>query len=557
MSAAGSTISIRVLGTFRITGPDETDCTPTGRKTCALMALLALAPDKRRTRTWVQNRLWGTRGKEQASASLRQALAEARRALGEAQGVLVADKVFIRLDAARVSVDFDAETFGQMMANQPARDLLEGLEIGYEDFDDWLIEQRRFLADRRALPRTGAGPLATPHVAGAHAHRSATGRLVFQPFRGEAGLRAGVDTVLDGIGRSIREIGVARVVDQRAGLPGMDGPPPGGEGEQLVLASEALGSGGEAEVRLALSAKETGELLWSSVIPAAALGRHSPANARLLQQINEAVGAAADRFMLPASPQPDSWSAAALCQEGIRTLFRLGRANYDMADRLFARAFDLDGRGIYLAWRAYLRTFLIAERQYTCRKTIEEEAFAFLRHALEKDPHNSYVLALGAHVHTILRRNYMNAFEFAERSVAVNPSNPIGWACLGVSKCHLGQSEDGFRDTQLARSIAGWSPTRFQLDALSCIAGSMAGKLDEAIHMGEASHALAPEFAAPMRYLVALHLISGNYQRSQEIVDRLKLAEPDFSYDRLREKDYPAAGLQRSTLIRQLPQRQI
>ena len=60
-----------------------------------------------------------------------------------------------------------------------------------------------------------------------------------------------------------------------------------------------------------------------------------------------------------------------------------------------------------------------------------------------------------------------------------------------------------------------------------------------------------------MRYLVALHLISGNYQRSQEIVDRLKLAEPDFSYDRLREKDYPAAGLQRSTLIRRLPQRQI
>ncbi|WP_316166714.1 MULTISPECIES: hypothetical protein [unclassified Bradyrhizobium] len=31
-----------------------------------------------------------------------------------------------------------------------------------------------------------------------------------------------------------------------------------------------------------------------------------------------------------------------------------------------------------MTWRSYLRTFLLAERQYTCRQTIEAEALSFM-----------------------------------------------------------------------------------------------------------------------------------------------------------------------------------
>lgn len=550
------TIDIRVLGAFRVVTADGLDCTPASRKTCALMALIALAPDKRRTRTWLQDRLWGTRGKEQGAASLRQSLAEIRKALGPRQGILVSDKVFVGFEATAVRVDYDTVTFAPGAGTGPEAELLEGLRIEHEDFNDWLAEQRRFMLERRAQA-VSVGVQAVPVLAAPAAYgaaaRPAAGRLVVTPFAGDVALRPSVDAIVDSIGKTVKELGAAQIVDNRHGLPGMAmAAPPAADAGALVLNAEALGGG----VRLTLVDRAAGELIWSTAVEAASLGAPGPLKSDLLQQVNEAASFAIERLVGPQGDAPDHWTAAAHCEEAIRLLFSLGRNNYDMADRLFARAYDLDPRGIYLAWRAYLRTFLIAERQYNCRKTIEEEAFAFLRQAHDREPHNSYVLALGAHVHTILRRSYMSAFEMADRAVRVNPSNPIGWACLGIAKCHLGQSQDGFRDTQLARSIAGWSPTRFQLDALSCIAGSMAGRLDEAIHMGEASHNLAPRFAAPMRYLVALHLIDGNYERSHEIVQKLQLIEPDFSYDRLREKDYPAAGLQRSTFIRKLPSRQ-
>jgi len=250
-------------------------------------------------------------------------------------------------------------------------------------------------------------------------------------------------------------------------------------------------------------------------------------------------------------------AAANLCYSGILHLFRLGKMNFETADRLFSCAFEMERRGIYLAWRAYLRTFLLAERQYTCRQTIEAEAFDFMHRALELEPHNSYVAGLSAHVQAMMRRSYVAAYELAERSIQLNHANPIGWACLGIAKSYLGKSEEGFHHTLLARTIAGSAPFRYQIDALSCIAGTMAGELEKAVHLAEASHALAPTFAPPLRYLSALYAHEGKHDLSFEMVRKLQASEPDFSYDKLRDKAYPAAGLHRTSIIDSLPARQI
>ena len=90
--------------------------------------------------------------------------------------------------------------------------------------------------------------------------------------------------------------------------------------------------------------------------------------------------------------------------------------------------------------------------------------------------------------------------------------------------------------TLLARAIAGSAPFRYQIDALSCIAGTIAGELDKAVHLAEASHALAPGFAPPLRYLSALYAHKGQQDLSFEMVQKLQVSEPDFSYDKLRDK---------------------
>jgi tetratricopeptide (TPR) repeat protein len=305
-----------------------------------------------------------------------------------------------------------------------------------------------------------------------------------------------------------------------------------------------------------LTAPENG-LAWSSTLQISDGQKLNLGDPNVLRCINTVVTVAIDQFVKIRSESPERALASNLCHSGILHLYRLGKINFETADRLFKRAFEIEPRGVYLAWRAYLRTFLLAERQYTCRQTVEAEAFEFMYRALELEPHNSYVAALSAHVQYIMRRSYVAAYELAERSIQLNHANPIGWACLGIAKSYLGKPDEGFRHSLLARSISGSAPFRYQMDAVSSIAGTMAGELDAAIYLAESSHALAPTFAPPLRYLSALYAHGGHHDLSFEMVRKLQAIEPDFSYDKLRDKAYPAAGLHRSHIIGSLPCRQV
>jgi hypothetical protein len=544
----GAKIELKLLGPFRACHGGN-DCTPRGRKACALLAMLALSSGHKRTRVWLQDKLWGSRGKEQAAASLRQTLFEIRKTFGDAHDCIISDSFNVSLDPSLFQTDL--ATAG---ASEGA-ELLEGFDIAEEGFEDWLREQRMKLASAPiASPVRYAEPRARPDASRAP-HPQNTILLLRGARADQTGISVLADSLVDAVAKSISELAAAIVIDRRAETELRD--EASGRSDPLALHTDIVGSEAQQIVRLALLQLPENTLSWSSTLQASDprdLDLNEPS---VLRCINLAVSVAIDQLARLRSRDSDRTASSALCHSGIAHLFRLGKTNFDTADRLLAAAFEIEPRGVYLAWRAYLRTFLLAERERACRQTIEAEAFDFVRRALESEPHNSYVAGLSAHVHAIMRRSYVAAYELAERSVVLNRANPFGWACLGVAECYLGKSEDGFRHTLLARTIAGSSPFRYQLDAISCTAGTMAGDFDKAVYLGEASHALAPRFAPPLRYLSALYAHQRQPELSYQMVQRLRASEPDFSYDMLRDKGYPAAGLHRAGLIASLPKRQI
>jgi tetratricopeptide (TPR) repeat protein len=543
---------LRVIGPFRLIRSDGDDATPASRKSRALLALLALSPGRRRTRRWLQDRLWGTRGHEQGAASIRQCLADIRKSLGPDKGCLLAGRTDVGLDEARIRIDIDAL---DLSASAGSGDvvLLEGLDIPYESFSTWLREQRQSFGNRMAAcanlsARSAEVP--KPRDPGNVLFLSRCDSRLPQAIAAEA------DNLLDHVGRTVSELGIAQVIDCRSGEP--DSAPDGRlvhETAGLNLHASFVGPIEHSGFRVSLTSKPENEFIWSGLLEKSADDRGLDACLPLICQSNDIVGMTIERFARVKSRTHAPSAAASLAQEGMRIMYRLGAQNFRMADTLFASAFDLHPRGLFLAWRAYLRTFLLVEQGGFCRKTLEEEAFGFLRKALELEPNNSYVLAFGAHVHSILRRSYAAAYEFAERSVALNPANPIAWACLGITQCYLGKSSDGLKNTLRARSIAGYAPIRYQMDTLACIAATMANDFDTAIHLGESSHTLAPDFAAPMRYLAALYFLRAKEEQAYAIVEKMRRREPDFSFLKLREKNYPAAGLHRTKILDQLPVR--
>lgn len=558
-----SKIRIQVVGPFRVIGPNGENLTPHQKRSCALLAMLTVANGYRHARTFLQDKLWSRSAHEQSGSSLRQSLSDIKRCLKPHENILVTEAGVVMLRSDRILIDTCA---GDEPGLAQATEFLEGLDIRNEpEFEDWLRQQRSAFRNRHNSP-----PLYTEIVSVQpaqpllRAHRPFRLVLVDGAAASDPAATWRANSLINMAAESARELGVADVFDLR-GVDSLSGSAlssdPTVAGAQLedsvALKADVAVACDHHLFRFELSRLATRQIIWSSVLEIDASKppvRHHP---EFLQAINHMLGVILAEFGAAEDALVSDASAATLCIAGIRRLFMLGAENFAIADRCFAAAHARSPRGLYLAWRAYLRTFMLAERQYNCRATLIEEALAFKRQALEREPHNSFVLALSAHVETIITRSYGVAFELAERSIEANAANAIGWASLGIARCHLDEPQAGFRDTLMARRIAGSAVYRYQLDALGCIAGTMAGEFEMARRCAEASHAAAPRFAPPLRYLCGLYLEAGDLEASQQMVELLCENEPGFSYDWLLEGEYPAAGLRRSGLMTLLPCQEI
>lgn len=144
---------LQLLGPFALYAPDGARIHIPSRKGMALLAMLALSRNGQRSRSWLQDRLWGTRDREQASASLRREVHNLR-----AQFSCPPDAVPLGGDAHSISVDLgrlesdirrldDDLTAGRPCPAMGYGELLEGLDLeGEEGFEDWLREQRMLAA---------------------------------------------------------------------------------------------------------------------------------------------------------------------------------------------------------------------------------------------------------------------------------------------------------------------------------------------------------------------------------------------------------------------------
>ena len=130
--------SLKLLGVLRLERPDGEKIEITSKRGQALLAMLALAENGERARSWLQSMLWSDRSREQASASLRRELSTLRKTLSAIDAdLLSAHGQTVQLDLSQLDVDVRSE------AQANADELLEGLDIrGAEGFEDWLRTER-------------------------------------------------------------------------------------------------------------------------------------------------------------------------------------------------------------------------------------------------------------------------------------------------------------------------------------------------------------------------------------------------------------------------------
>jgi len=155
---------VHFFGNFRLISPDGADLAPSSARHRALLALVAESPDLRRSRRWIEDRLWSMRDAKQAGGSFREALRMIRKALGDHADLLQANRSDVWLDQSRVKTDLEP---GADFA-EAGREFLEGLDIRDPEFEDWLREKRAIYEVRTEAPRVV--PMAsTPQTGPSHA----------------------------------------------------------------------------------------------------------------------------------------------------------------------------------------------------------------------------------------------------------------------------------------------------------------------------------------------------------------------------------------------------
>jgi len=149
-------LSLKLLGPFQIEEPPGLELPI--RKIEALVAFLAVSAGRLCCRGELAQLLWGSRDETHARHSLRQALSSLRKTLAHAEiNALVAegdrvgfDPVAVRTDVARLgAIPEDGSPHAlSSLAELWRGDLLAGMDIREEAFEDWLRDQRMRVRER-------------------------------------------------------------------------------------------------------------------------------------------------------------------------------------------------------------------------------------------------------------------------------------------------------------------------------------------------------------------------------------------------------------------------
>jgi hypothetical protein len=270
----------------------------------------------------------------------------------------------------------------------------------------------------------------------------------------------------------------------------------------------------------------------------------------LQRLVNEAVESYAEVMLTDQAPARDRLNASILGRTAVRQVFSMRPDLYPGADDLLDRAFCLDPRGIYLAWRVLLRIVQLVERHPVDARSVAAEAISLSRRAMEFEPMNSMVLAAASNVASLVETNPHGAVELAQRAVRLNRANPFGWDCLSTAALHVGKLEEAHVFAVKAQYLAGDTPFKHWYDMGRALTATVTHRTDEALALAGAA-SVVPHFKPPLRYIAALHAHNGQPDAALAALARLRDLEPDFDPEMMeRDPAYPVAALRRSEILR-------
>ncbi|MEP1765596.1 MAG: hypothetical protein ABJJ53_02920 [Sulfitobacter sp.] len=517
--------TISVYGQVTVRGPDDQDLTPRGKKTRGLVALLALSKDLKRSRIWLQDKLWSDRGPEQAAGSMRQALADLRRALGPHREALISHDGWLQLDPAQFRVapqDPDA----------PFQELCEGLDIRDPEFENWVRD-----AGRTEVANTPSIKHAPSLIEALSEHPIL---VIANEGSNTDETRNTLKFLRNDIVQSLLELGAYRILDMDSAE--MSRPQSPGPGVFLRLKSITLGETQSVSITLeTLSASWT---LWQS----ANVECDTKCDDQAIWRLRSLAQTCVSRVQLAIDEQAESMTAGefatCLASRALRLLFSFGKSDLLQADALLKSAYAIHPKGVYLSWRAFLRN--TSKFEHLTDSFLEPlDHHELHAQAIMDDPQNSYALLFAGQQSFVTDNDPKLGLMLCDKALELNPSNPMGWAFKSNVLTLLGQDNLSIEAARRGRILSEGLPCRPSLLLHACIAETASGQYEQALLHGKFSQLSKTNCQAVNRFLFVINHALKRPDEADKQLSRIRLREPMFKQADLLRSDYPTWTLQR------------
>lgn len=522
--------TVTVRGRFAVRAADGTDLTPPYRKERALVALLAMNPERRCSRTEIQAKLWSDKPQTKASANLRRALSNLRDFLGDHGFILQSNRLEIWIDPS-VAID-------DRPALEGRAELLEMVEAPDPEFDDWLRDLRSADAariDKKPPPLTQAAP----------DHKRGTVIVIRSMERPTISEAQFLETrLIDSLSSRLESEGAHEIY---AGIE----PAP----ERLAQAATVIfleltsiidGSWWNMHLR-ALYGTER-RFLWSGQnrvqLDINRLSDGTEINAFVSLTLSQVFLRFQNIYLTQKSPLISLQRAASRLY--LSDLREIEKAEDDLVELSTGET-----AGVALAWRAFSRLAQAMEFP-DYNPNAHAEASELSRLALRKQPGNPMVYGLASRVALDLEGDTDQADFYARSGMFSGDANP--YALLSASRVALakGTHEEAHDLALTARRAADGLRHSHSWDMEVCISALAQGDLPTAVNAAAQALRKNSGYRAALRYLVFGHNVLGNHEDEAKATALLRRFEPDFQLSDFLREDYPMRSLRRTGYTQEL-----
>ncbi|WP_300037715.1 hypothetical protein [uncultured Roseobacter sp.] len=515
-------LNVRLYGAPGVRLSGAVSAQITGARNIALIALLATAPDMRRSRAWLADTLWSDSTAARGRANLRQLLHALRQSTGPALDQLFdnsRDQIALRTG----TVTFEgSDTDGEF---------LEGIDLPEEGFEDWLRAQRI----GQNLPAPAVFSATQTHV---------LPRILVCPFAETAAAQPG------GIGDALSQeltghFARSQLIDaishftSRA-LAGPDDAP--AKDAEYVLTGQCREANGHLTVDATLIETDGHRVLWSDRQKIRLRDFLAGEDYLTSQIVGQALRIIMSRSIAAGSCTPlPELEAHSLLISAVALMHSFEKRHFHRAEAQLGEVIRrCPGHSVPRAWLAQWHLLRIYQKWSDDIPTDETKAQAAVRNALDLNAGCALSLAIDGNIQTILRRDFAAAQQRFDAAQDINPSSAFISQLNAVLDTFTGDGARAVALTDRAFMLSPRDPRRpfFQtLSAGSYVAG---GRFDEAVEMAEASLRHNPLHLSAHRCRVIGLQLAGREAEARKAAGELMRLDPGLRVSEY-QRNHPAA----------------